>query len=216
MGLDAYGSRYRKKRFSSFVKLAQACIAEKGSCRIIDVGGEYGYWRPFRTELQGLPLQITITNLSDRTEAFEDERFSFRTGNATDLDFVEDNEFDLVHSNSVIEHVGRWGEMSRMASEVRRVGRRYFVQTPYYWFPMEPHYRTIGYQWMPEQWRARLHMKRQLGFYPKTETFDQAMRDCQRAQLLDQRQMRELFPDAEIVKEKVGPLTKSLIAMRHA
>jgi hypothetical protein len=68
---------------------------------------------------------------------------------------------------------------------------------------------------MPEQWRARLHMRRRLGFYPKAESFDQAMRDCQRAQLLDYRQMAELFPEAEIMREKVGPLTKSLIAIRR-
>lgn len=213
--LDAYGSSYRRKRFGTFVELVKACLARKSTCRILDVGGEYGYWRPFHDMLRGMPIEVTITNLEDRTVAFDDDRFRFVAGDATDLAFVDDNAFDLVHSNSVIEHVGRWPEMARMAAEIRRSADQYFVQTPYYWFPMEPHYRTLGYQWMPEQWRARLHMRRSLGFYPKADSFDQAMRDCQRAQLLDVRQMTALFPDAAILKEKAGPLTKSLIAVRR-
>ena len=41
-----------------------------------------------------------------------------------------------------------------------------------------------------------------------------AMRDVQHARLLDKTQFRFLYPDAAHHDEKVGPLTKSLIAVR--
>lgn len=51
----------------------------------------------------------------------------------------QDNEFDAVFSNSVIEHVGDYEAQRQMANEIMRVGKRYFVQTPNFYFPIEPH-----------------------------------------------------------------------------
>jgi hypothetical protein len=88
------------------------------------------------------------------------------------------------------------------------------VQTPNFGFPVEPHYRTIGIHWLPEQARVALLRKRRLGFYPKAASLDEAMRYAEDAILLTHGQMAELFPDARIEREKVAFLTKSLIAIR--
>jgi hypothetical protein len=110
--------------------------------------------------------------------------------------------------NSVIEHVGRWDDMAAFANEVRRPAPRYFVQTPYFWFPTEPHARTLFLHWMPESWRYRILVQRTL------VCVGEAMKWIQMAVLLDKRQLKHLFPDARTVAERFFGLTKSLYAIR--
>jgi hypothetical protein len=209
---DGSQSSFRTRRFGSILKTINEIISRQGTCDIIDVGGEFGYWKPFLPQLDGLPIKILICNLDDKTERFSDGRFSYQYADACNLSMFADKSFDLAHSNSVIEHVGHWKEMAAMASEIRRVAKHYYVQTPYYWFPVEPHFRFIGYQWLPEQWRARLHMRREMGFFPMATKFSDAMLWTQSAVLLDVKQLKTLFPDAAIEREKFFFFTKSIMA----
>lgn len=181
--------------------------------RILDIGGTTSYWRSMEDLWKPWQLSFTIANL-DAAPA-DDGPFKIRPGNACAMPEYADNAFDIVHSNSVIEHVGHWPEMAAMANEVRRLAPRYYLQTPDFWFPVEPHYRTIGFQWLPESARASLLMSRRLGFRGPSKNFDAAMRDIQEVNLLTARQMRELFPDAELKRERVFGFSKSLIAVRR-
>jgi hypothetical protein len=210
----AYTSSFRLKRFAIVRRMIDEIVVSKGHCKIIDVGGEFNYWKQYLDQLEGLPIEVLICNIDDRSEPFSDPRFTSRWANACDLSFAESGAFDLAHSNSVIEHVGRWREMKKMADEIRRVANAYYVQTPYYWFPMEPHYRTIGYHWLPESWRARLLTWRPMGYFPKAVDFNQAMEYVNDSILIDKLQMQTLFPDAVQSSERVLGLTKSLIATR--
>jgi hypothetical protein len=122
--------------------------------------------------------------------------------------------FDLVHSNSTIEHVGPWLQMLKAAAEITRLANAYYVQTPNFWFPVEPHFRAPLLHFLPEL-RARLVMRVRLGFAEtRSETMSDAMLQVQDARLLDRRQLAALFPDAEILDERFFGLTKSLIAIR--
>lgn len=104
-----------------------------------------------------------------------------------------------------------------MAKEVRRVAPAYFVQTPYYWFPIEPHTRTPFFHWLPDSLKFRLAMAKKLGpFWGKCESIDEAMRAVHSAILLDKRMFAALFPNAKIVHEKFMGLTKSLIAIKES
>jgi hypothetical protein len=211
-GLPIHRNRFRETRFARFLGIVDAVIAEKGRCRILDAGGTGPYWMAFRDLWEGRPVEITLVNLNP--EPTDDRRFRQLHGDCRDMSMFSDNAFDLVHSNSVIEHVGRWKDMRAMAREVHRLAPRCFVQTPNYWFPLEPHFRVPFFHWLPEPMRIALVRRRACGAFPRAESYDDAKRFIEDAILLDAADMAALFPDAVIERERVAGLTKSLIAVR--
>ncbi|MDZ4373139.1 MAG: methyltransferase domain-containing protein [Phenylobacterium sp.] len=207
------GNRFRRARLAKFLELVPS--ARTGEpIRILDIGGTRSYWESMTDLWSHLPLRFTIVNLEQ--EHIDDGVYALRSGNACDLAEYPDNAFDVIHSNSVIEHVGHWSEMRSMANEVRRLAPSYFVQTPNFWFPMEPHYRTLGFQWWPEATRARMLMRKRRGFRGPAASLDAAMKNIQSVNLLTASQVSELFPDAKIDREMVFGLAKSIIATRRA
>jgi len=210
---QSFAFRARQRRFAHVRAMIEQIIAQKGHCRIADLGGTAYYWDIARPFIVRAPVEINLFNLDpDAPDA--GAPFVAHHGNVCDLSHIDDMSFDLVHSNSVIEHVGTWREMSQMAANVRRLAPAYYVQTPYYWFPIEPHFRAVGFHYLPEQIRLRLMMNFNLGFGGRRQTVDAAMQAVQSAVLLDRRQLAALLPDATIVNERFGPLTKSLMALR--
>jgi hypothetical protein len=209
----SWAYQFRKKRFARIEAMVAKIIAQKGSCRIADLGGTAYYWDIAGPALRELPVEIHLINLS-ACETPSDQ-FISRVGNVCDLADLDDRSFDLVHSNSVIEHVGNWENCRKMAANVSRLAPAYYVQTPNFWFPYEPHFRFPGFQFLPEQVRFRLLMTFNLGFGGRRESVDAAMEAVQSAALLDARQMRALFPDAELAREWFGPFTKSLMMIRE-
>lgn len=206
-------SRLRAARGRKIVKLIEDIHAEKGVCRILDLGGREDYWRMFdRPMFERLNVHITLVNFEGLSEG--DPLFSSVAADACDLSNWPDNSFDLVHSNSVVEHVGDWRRMQAFAREVRRLAPRYYVQTPYFWFPIEPHFSSPFFHWLPENIRAWKLTWRAIGFYPKAADMNEAMIGVQDARLLDKRQFRALFTDAAYPDERFGGLVKSLIAIR--
>ena len=194
--------------------LITAAFQRTGKCRIIDLGGRAQYWDLFdRAFLEANKVHITTVNL-EVPEGTADPMFTEVQGDTLSLPQFADNAFDLAHSNSVIEHVGDWGQMERFAAEARRLAPSYFVQTPYFWFPIEPHFTAPIFHWLPEGIRAGLLMRRAHGWAPKSADVGEAMRQVQGARLLDKAQMRYLFPDGRLVEEKVLGLTKSLMVVK--
>ena len=212
---NSLSSRFRRARARRVKQLIEEVFAARGRVRIIDLGGEPEYWlRLFdRDLLETCKAHITLVN----PQAFEVEGplFTAAVGDACALPEHADFSFDLVHSNSVVEHVGDWPRMEAFAREVRRLAPSYYVQTPYFWFPIEPHFSSPFFHWRSEQARAQLLLKRRHGFAERARDMGQAMRDVQHARLLDKRQFRFLFPDARHIDERAAGLTKSLIAIRH-
>lgn len=210
---DKASAYFRRRRFAMIEPLIQKTFAEKGSCSIIDVGGREEYWTPILPTLQACNAHVTVVNL-EQTQPRPGKMFDFAFGDACNLAAYADQSFDFAHSNSLIEHVGRWGDMKRCAGEIQRVAKRYYVQTPYYWFPLEPHFRVPFFHWLPEQMRARLVLNFKIGYFNRASSLDQAMQNVQSAYLLDKRQMNELFADATVGFERVAGIAKSLVAIR--
>ena len=159
--------------------------------RVLDVGcGTLG----LRTQEPG--LDITGVDLVDRpgypgpfVRADASERLPF-----------DDGSFDLVHASSVVEHVPP-ERRARFAAELARVGRGLVVQTPAYSFPIEPHALLPVAHWLPVAVRRPYW---RLG----------AQGPWEDVRLLRRGELARLFPDADVVAERLGPLAKSWTALR--
>lgn len=206
------GNAFRRRRMKLFLSLLGQ--AHDKPIRILDIGGTPSYWKATEDLWSKWNVTFTIVNLGISPSV--DGPFSLVDGNACDLSEYANDSFDIVHSNSVIEHVGHWREMSSMAAEVRRLAPAYYLQTPNYWFPVEPHYRAPLFHWLPESLRAALLNKRRFGFRGPIAAYSDAMANIQSVNLLSSRQLRSLFPDACIIPERFAGLTKSLIAIRRS
>ena len=98
---------------------------------ILDIGGKINFW-----ENRGLAgnndYKITIVNIEKETSKFSN--INHEIGDATNLNKFNAKSFDIVHSNSVIEHLYNFNNQSKMASEILRIGKKYIVQTPNKYF----------------------------------------------------------------------------------
>ncbi len=212
---DSLPSRLRRRRFGIFERLmiAGPCFAPSGGAtqgrpRILDVGGTPKYWKRM-----GYDGDVTCINLGDYEGA--DGRITVLRGDARDLSRFRDGEFDVVHCNSVLEHVGGWDDQQRAAAELRRVGRRYFVQVPNRNFPIEPHFLFPGVQFLSESGRRFVarhwpwSASRMSGM-----AGDAVIADLVPIRLPDEAEMRRLFPDGHVWRERFLGLTKSLVLYR--
>ena len=208
------GSRLRRRRIQRFLELVRLNHRERGHCRIVDIGGSETYWRIVGDDfLDAHRCHITLVN-TVATRVSGHPRFTHVLGDGCALDF-DDDAFDIAHSNSVIEHVGDWDRKRAFAAECGRVARSHYVQTPNFWFPIEPHYLAPGLQFLPMRWRAALLLKLPLGRMRRPASFAEAMRAVESISLLTETKLRALFPDSEIHYERIAGLKKSLVAIRR-
>jgi Methyltransferase domain len=204
--VSSISHRLRSRRFEQFDKFA----GHGTGLRILDVGGTVAYWEQ-RGWTGRSDVELTLVNLT--AEPSDYANVTSLAGDARALPF-EEGSFDIAFSNSVIEHVGDRDEQRRMADEIRRVAVRYWVQTPNYWFPLEPHYLVPGWQWLPTEIRVAILRRRTVGQLGRTPDPAQARAVVDHTQLLTGRQLRRLFPDGELRAERVAGLVKSWTIVR--
>jgi hypothetical protein len=125
-----------------------------------------------------------------------------------------DRSFDIVFSNSVIEHLRTLEAQAAMASEVRRLADHHWVQTPNFWFPIEPHFLTPAWHWMPVSLRIALLRRRRWGWRGPCPDPQEARQLVEEIRLLRKRELQALFPDSRLVEERFLGLIKSFVAVR--
>lgn len=218
---NSLSTRLRRRRDIKLRQLIASIATPKGSISILDMGGTVEYWERVGVEfLREHGASVTLINrfageLSDAKTY--DGIFSYAVGDACDLSQFKDKVFDLAHSNSVIEHVYTWENMKAFARETRRVANFYYVQTPYFWFPIDPHYyRMPLFHWFPRPTRAWLLSTFAIAHSGRVKTVDAAYEIVDAARLLDFRQFKFLFPDSSTEFERFGGLPKSMIAIRSS
>jgi SAM-dependent methyltransferase len=159
---DEISLRSRRRKLALFLET----MRPTRETSVLDIGAdELGFDDPgagcrtlnYFEEHYPWPERITALGLT------EGERFRARyprvryvQGDALDLPFADD-EFDVVYSNAVIEHVGDRERQRRFVAEALRVGRRAFVTTPNRWFPIEVHTLLPLVHWLPERLAHRAY-----------------------------------------------------------
>lgn len=192
---------FRKRRRQQFLSI----FPPEKFRSMVDIDGLVEHWTDD-------PRDITVLNLTPQTAT----GCKVMVGDARNAGLA-DSSFDLAYSNSVIEHVGEWPDQVALAAELRRIGKAVYCQTPNRWFPVEVHYLTLFLHWYPgllrNYWIARFFTG--WGWLVSPDhTRVQQYYDSVR--LLSFSQVKKLFPDCDIQKEKFLGMTKSLIAVRLA
>jgi Methyltransferase domain len=171
---------------------------------VLDVGGTLSIWR----DASVVP-RITFVNLRAPKRRIPDG-MHFVLGDGTRLPFV-DQSFDLVFCNSVIEHLGTKEAQEALAREIARVGRAYYVQTPYRWFPVEPHYMSLLIHFLPRAWQRRLMRYFSLRGVLNRPSPARCAQWVRTLRLLDRSETTEMFPGSSIEEERFLGLIKSLV-----
>lgn len=174
--------------------------------RILDVGGYEFNWM-----LLSFSPFVIFLNLSVQSKS----KFYWVAADGRHLPF-KGGAFDLVYSNSVIEHLRNFEDQCLFAAECRRVGRSYYVQTPNKWFFVEPHLITPFIHWLPRRIQKLLWRNFTVWGWITRPTRKYCESFMNEVRLLSKSDLKRLFPDAEIRYERFLGLNKSIIAVRNS
>jgi ubiquinone/menaquinone biosynthesis C-methylase UbiE len=180
--------------------------------RILDVGGHPTTWQ-IGSKIEA---KIAILNIEPRSEAEMRKygcRYDFVTADGTSLPYA-DKAFDIVFSNSVIEHVGDCAKQKLFASEILRTGKNVWVQTPARSFFVEPHLIAPFIHWLPSQWTRRLTRYFSVWGLATKPSKTQISTFLDGIRLVNYREMQQFFPGCEIIVERFIGMPKSYIAVR--
>ena len=117
---------------------------------------------------------------------------------------IRQDEFDLVYSNSVIEHVGGHQRSLKFAEQVHALADFHWIQTPWRYFPIEPHWVCPGFQFLPIPARVRLARRWPMGCYRDAESLSDPIGTVLSVNLLSITEMHRYFPSSLLVRERVS------------
>lgn len=203
---DSISSRFRKKRFGFFL---QYCNEFEKPIKILDLGGSDYYWKNLNFTNND-DYRITILNKEyQETSIFKN--VSFIKGDVKDLKFINDMSYDIIYSNSLIEHLNTFEEQKKLAKEIIRIGKHFFIQTPNYYFPIEPHFLFPLFQFLSNKTKIKIISKFNLGWFEKQTNELKAEELARSIRLLNKNELKHIFEDCKIHTEKFFFLNKSFI-----
>lgn len=210
----SFSAKARAQRAQMFGRYATQCNITNAT--VLDIGGTMAYWKNNLQYIpQGLIKDIDVINLPPQ-ETVEEKigpvtLFQY-AGDATDLSSLRLDHYDIVYSNSVLEHVGTLRNQKYMAEMVMKLGDYYFIQTPAKSFPIEPHFFFPFFAYLPLGTQAFLHQNFHLGFLHKNPDWLSARIVCEETRLITYRELKTIFKGCDIIKERLFGLCKSYIA----
>lgn len=204
--MNAVFRHFRSRRMRLFEKTFQITP----QTRILDVGGSSSIW-----QFASVRPRLTILNFPSALDrGFQGANLVAADGRI--LPF-KDRVFDIVFSNSVIEHVGTRVDQQHFAEEVRRVGRSYWIQTPNRRFPIELHLMLPLVHYFPKHIQRAIVTRFTVWEYlvrpSEAERVSYVNHFLSDLNLLDAPTLQQLFPNATILRERTAGLSKSLVAV---
>ena len=201
---------FRQKRFAQF----EALIAElPRPLKILDIGGTQAFWEGMKFVDQA-DVEIVLANLTG--SAARHAAFRICSADGRQLPFASDS-FDLIFSNSVIEHLGSRQGQEQMAAEVSRLGSNYYIQMPNRRFPIEPHYLLPLIHFLPRAWQARILLRLRIEYFDvRVDSLEKAYAIVDELVLLNASEFQTLLPDGQLIKERFFGLTKSFTLIKRA
>lgn len=200
--MGPFAARTRRRRMANFC----AVMNIREGMRVLDLGGQPNIWDDVPAK-----LDITILNLEGiaRTTYPSQHKIEYVVGDACRVTAYEAGDFDLVFSNSVIEHVGGVAQRQAFAAEVHRLGPAYWVQTPAIHFPIEAHTGMPFWWHYPAGLREKLIEKWRHDLPDWTEMVEGT-------DIVSRAELKALFPDAKLLTERVMGIPKSFILYKPA
>jgi len=200
---EEFTVRSRRKKFELFMSSMQptpdTSILDIGVSDHIGRATNYlEMWYPYPEKITALGVG-RVEDYSNFRKEFPEVNFVL--GDGRNLDFP-DNGFDIVFSNAVVEHVGSEKEQRKFISEITRVGKRIFITTPNYWFPLDAHTLIPFAHWLPQATKFCIYKKLGREYWA----------DLNHLNLLSAKKLCSLFPEGTkliLIKQR------SLIGIAH-
>lgn len=203
----SFSSGRRALRFREFLRH----FPDLSAMRVLDLGGTPEFWRsaPVR------PTYVTTLNLDKYSppESWIDHVVADAC-NLASLDSCAGG-YDVVVSNSLIEHVGGFQRRQQFAQVVMTAAPAHWVQTPDRYFPFEPHYVAPGFQFLPISVRAEMVRRWPLA-HERVYTRVDALAQVLTIELISSTELRYLFPLSLIWHERLAGISKSIVAIKPA
>lgn len=201
-------TQLRKQRFQLFIDMINSVPPP---VTVLDIGGTQNYWE-IMTSGSSLLEKVSVTLLNLHPTVISLPNLTSMVGDARAMPQFADRQYDFVFSNSTIEHVGSFSDQKKMADEVLRIGKQYYIQTPNRYFPIEPHFIFPFFQFLPVSIRVLLVRNFKLGWFPKIPDYQAALAEVTSIRLMSKNEIKTLFPNSSIYEENYFGLAKSFVA----
>ena len=192
----------RKKRYEKICQLVRL----KPTDKILNVGcGEGLSFEAFNKENKIVGLDTFA-----KPKIFQ-SNFSYLQGDAADMSFLKDRQFDLVVCVGVLEHIFPLKKLKRVGSEIQRVGKGYLVVVPHFYTPLEPHYQLPFWQLYPNKLRSFLIKHFSIGYIKKNP-----QGKFEKINYFKKEKWQSLFPGSSIISYShiLGGIVKNYIIFK--
>jgi hypothetical protein len=213
-GLRRYTREQRLKRFNDFMSVVT------GPVRLIDLGGTIKFWENWGLAKKPL-LDVTVVNSHELDKCHQDDPITLPNihrlrADVLTLSAADFARFDVIFSNSLIEHLPGRHLQQRLARAIIDSKRPYFMQTPNKRSPVDPHFPRPYVPFFaayPRSLQARLLSWSALGSGSAAPSYQAALERLSNYYPLTKRDIRNLFPQAQVVMERPLGVPMSIIAM---